>query len=82
MSLVLKRFDTYRVSYRYSFLNRSSWCLHAGATLLARDAKIELGQAGRKASDSNVGVVPLLNFYRVGLCQTEPTQMSTGLGCA
>ena len=33
-----------------------------GATILVRDAKIELAQAGLKASDSNVGVVPLLNF--------------------
>jgi len=56
------KFDTYRVSYRYLFLNKSSWRMHAGATLLVRDAKIELEQAGQKASDSNLGVAPLLNF--------------------
>jgi hypothetical protein len=56
------KFDTYRVSYRYLFLNRSSWRMHVGATLLVRDAKIELEQAGQKASDSNLGVAPLLNF--------------------
>ncbi len=56
------KFDTYRVSYRYLFLNKSSWRVHAGATLLVRDAKIELEQTGQKASDSNVGVAPLLNF--------------------
>ena len=56
------KFDTYRVSYRYLFLNKKAWRMHVGATLLVRDAKIELEQAGLKASDSNVGVVPLLNF--------------------
>lgn len=56
------KFDTYRVSYRYLFLNKSSWRMHVGATILLRDAKIELEQSGLKASDSNVGVAPLINF--------------------
>lgn len=55
------QFDTYRASYRYLFLDKNSWRLLVGATVLVRDAKIELAQAGLKASDSNVGVVPLLN---------------------
>jgi hypothetical protein len=42
------KFDTYRVSYRYLFLNKSAWRMHVGATLLVRDAKIELEQAGKK----------------------------------
>ena len=56
------KFDTYRISYRYLFLNIRSWRMRVGATLLVRDAKIELEQAGQRASDSNVGVAPLLNF--------------------
>ena len=56
------KFDTYRVSYRYLFFNKSSWRMHVGATLLVRDAKIQLEQAGQKASDSNLGLAPLLNF--------------------
>ena len=56
------KFDTYRVSYRYLFLNKKSWQMRVGATLLVRDAKIELEQAGVSASDSNVGGAPLLNF--------------------
>ena len=56
------QFDTYRAAYRYLFLNKNSWRMQVGATILVRDAKIELAQAGLKASDSNVGVVPLLNF--------------------
>jgi len=56
------KFDTYRLGYRYLFLNKKAWKLRVGGTLLLRDAKIELEQAGVKASDSNVGVAPLLNF--------------------
>ena len=56
------KFDTYRLSYRYLFLNKNAWRMHVGATLLLRDAEIELEQPGLQASDSNVGVVPLLNF--------------------
>jgi len=56
------KFDTYRLSYRWLFLNKNSWRMHVGATLLVRDAKIELEKAGQKASESNLGVAPLLNF--------------------
>ncbi len=56
------KFDTYRVSYRFLLVDRSPWRMNVGATLLVRDAKIEIEQAGKKASDSNVGVAPLLNF--------------------
>ena len=56
------KFDTYRLTYRYQFLNKAAWRLRAGATLLLRDAEIELEQNSLKASDSNVGVVPLLSF--------------------
>jgi len=56
------KFDTYRLGYRYLFLNKKAWRFRIGATLLLRDAKIEIKQAGVKASDSNVGFVPLLNF--------------------
>ena len=56
------KFDTYRASYRYLFLVRDSWRMTVGATILVRDAKIELQQASLEASDSNVGVAPLLNF--------------------
>jgi hypothetical protein len=56
------KFDTYRLTYRYQFLNKDAWRLRVGGTLLLRDAEIELEQNGINASDSNVGVVPLLSF--------------------
>ena len=56
------KFDTYRLTYRYLFLNNPTWRLRAGGTVLVRDAEIELRQNGVTASDSNVGVVPLLSL--------------------
>jgi hypothetical protein len=56
------KFDTYRLTYRYLFLNTSHWRLHAGGTVLLRDAEIRLKQNDVNASESNVGVVPLLSL--------------------
>jgi hypothetical protein len=56
------KFDTYRLTYRYMFLDKNNWRLSAGATVLLRDAEIELQQNGVKASKSNVGIVPLLSL--------------------
>jgi hypothetical protein len=56
------RFSSYRLGYRYTFLHDEHWRLRVGGTLFVRDAKIELEQGGTSASDSDVGVVPLLNL--------------------
>ena len=55
-------FTSYRAGYRYTFLHDEHWRLRVGGTLFVRDAEIKLEQAGITASDSDVGVVPLLNF--------------------
>jgi len=56
------KFSNYRLGYRWTFLHEEHWRLRLGGTLFVRDAKIELEQNGITASDSDVGVVPLLNF--------------------
>ena len=56
------KFDTYRLTYRYSFLKREKWHLRIGGTLLIRDAEIELTQPGVSTSDKNVGFAPLIFF--------------------
>lgn len=56
------KFNTYRLSYRYRFINRPKFTLDAGATVLLRDAKIALIQNDREAKDTDLGVVPLLSF--------------------
>ena len=53
---------SYRLGYRYTFLHREHWRLRVGGTLFVRDAKVELEQGATRASDSNVGLVPLLNL--------------------
>jgi hypothetical protein len=57
------RFNSYRATYRYLFYHNENWRLRIGVTAKVRDAEITLKQAGRFASDSNTGFVPLLNFY-------------------
>jgi hypothetical protein len=56
------RFNTYRAGYRYLFFSTDAWQMRLGATLLVRDAKIELEQNGVSASDSDFGFAPLLSF--------------------
>lgn len=56
------RFDSYRLTYRYSFLRDETWELAAGLTGKIRDAEVSLygEQAARK---TNTGFVPLLNVH-------------------
>jgi hypothetical protein len=55
------KFDSYRLTYRYLFYESERWRWRIGATAFIRDAHVELRQHGVVASDSNVGVVPLLS---------------------
>ena len=56
------RFNSYRLGYRYTYLHTEHWRLRVGGTLFVRDAEVELVQGATRASDSNVGLVPLANF--------------------
>ena len=55
------RFDTYRLSWRWLMDERDDFLWRLGATLLVRDAEIELRQGDTRSSDDNVGLVPLLH---------------------
>jgi hypothetical protein len=57
------KFNTYRLTYRYSFYKQNGWELGAGAAALIRDAKIELRQNDRSVKSTNVGFVPLLHLF-------------------
>jgi hypothetical protein len=57
------RFNSYRATYRYLFYDTETWRWRIGVTAKIRDAEITLKQAGESATDSNTGVVPLLNLY-------------------
>ncbi len=57
------KFNTYRLTYRWSFYDRERWRLGVGAAALVRDAEIMLEQADRKQSKDDLGLVPLLHLY-------------------
>jgi hypothetical protein len=56
------RFDSYRLTYRYSFIRHEALEIAAGATAKIRDAEIAVygPSSGRK---TNTGFVPLLNLH-------------------
>lgn len=56
------RFDSYRLTYRYSFVDTESLDLAAGITGKIRSADIALMSRSGYAHRSDLGVVPLINF--------------------
>ena len=62
------RFDSYRFTYRYRFVDRERFQLGLGITAKLRDAEIGLESATDLAVKDNTGYVPLVNFrMNVGL---------------
>ena len=57
------RFNTYRLTYRWTFHRSDRWHLGLGAAALIRDAKIQLEQSDRKDHKNDLGIVPLLHLY-------------------
>lgn len=55
-------FNSYRLTYRYNFWRSENLTFGLGLTAKVRDAEIELRQGRLTRSDSNVGLVPLINF--------------------
>lgn len=64
------RFDTYRVTGYWRFAPAAAWRLRVGATVLVRDAAIELSSASAQAEKTNIGAVPLL--YGAARWQAAP----------
>ena len=60
--LAVYRFDSYRLTYRYSFVRTPSFEIAAGATAKIRDAEISLNGV-ETSSKTNTGFVPLLNVH-------------------
>ena len=57
------KFNTYRLTYRYSLYEDNSWTFGAGVAALIRDAKVELRQDDRSDKNTDLGFVPLLHVY-------------------
>jgi hypothetical protein len=63
------RFDTYKLTYRYTLLSVPSLDLALGASALVRDTEIRLSQFGQTSSERSTGFLPLLSFrvaWRMG----------------
>lgn len=60
-TLARYRFDTYRLTWRWLMEEREDFLWRLGATLLVRDAEVELVQGDTTSKDDNVGLVPLLH---------------------
>lgn len=58
--LATYRFDSYRLTYRYSFIRRAGLEVAAGGTAKIRDAEVGLFGADARTK-TNTGFVPLLN---------------------
>ncbi|MCX7784897.1 MAG: hypothetical protein N2201_01520 [candidate division WOR-3 bacterium] len=56
------RFNSYRLTYRYNFVNKSNFILGVGLTAKIRDAEISLASHNIKSKKTNIGFVPLINF--------------------
>lgn len=56
------KFNSYRLTYRFDFLNTEKWTVGLGFTAKIRDAEVRLEGGGVRSSNTNVGFVPLLNF--------------------
>jgi hypothetical protein len=56
------RFNSWRVGYRYRYFTDERWQLWVGATANIRDAEITLRQGDTRATDDDVGFVPLLHL--------------------
>jgi len=54
------KFNSWRLGYRYRFLDNDRLKLSVGFTAKIRDAKIELEQGSTSSSDTDLGFVPLL----------------------
>jgi hypothetical protein len=56
-------FNSYRLTYRYDLIQSEKWILGLGFTAKIRDAAIRVEGGGRSAETTNVGFVPLINFW-------------------
>lgn len=66
------RFDSYRLAYRYRFVDRERFTFSLGAAGKIRSAAIEIRQDDRSAEDTDLGFVPLLSF--AGEYRFSPTR--------
>jgi hypothetical protein len=60
--LAFYKFNSYRLTYRFDFVNSRKWKVGLGLTAKIRDAEVRLEDAEKRSSNTDVGFVPLINF--------------------
>jgi hypothetical protein len=56
------KFNSYRLTYRFDFVNSNKWKVGLGLTVKIRDAEVRLEDEEKRSSNTDFGFVPLLNF--------------------
>ena len=56
------KFNNYRLTYRYRWLDAPRYFLEAGVTFFVRDAKVTVESDRLRDDDDDLGVVPLISF--------------------
>ena len=59
---VTYKFNSYRLTYRYVFLDKEKIRIGAGLTGKIRDARVAFSAEGKADETTDVGFVPLINF--------------------
>jgi hypothetical protein len=60
------KFNSYRLTYRYTIVQKPRFEFGLGLTAKIRDAKIGLSSSGLVSEKTNVGFVPIINFRLLG----------------
>ncbi|MFT7155796.1 MAG: hypothetical protein ACI8Q1_000799 [Parvicella sp.] len=55
-------FNSYRLTYRYRFVQKPKFEFGLGFTAKIRDAEIAIASADKRVSKTNIGFVPIINF--------------------
>lgn len=80
------KFNAYKVTYRYTFVDNDTWRWRFGFTGVVRDANVELRQGDLRANDDDVGFVPALHlsgdyrFYERWLFRLDLDGLAGGPG--
>jgi hypothetical protein len=72
------KFNSYRLTYRFDFINSQKWKVGLGFTAKIRDAEVRLEDSDKRSSNTDVGFVPLLNFRVEWMFSTEVSLLLEG----
>jgi len=72
------KFNSYRLTYRFDFINSEKWKVGLGITVKIRDAEIRLEEEETRSSNTDFGFVPLLNFRVEWIFSTKMSLLLDG----